>query len=305
MLDMKGLKLFIVIMLCFTVIVQSSAKVVWRADFEGREFRDAIPNGRVNDPAHWNRNVENPDTIWDITSYRQDWPATRRKGNGLIQLAEGCTTSGNTPIPESPRFRDGTIELEMSWNDDDSVGVTFRTSGDRGYLVVFGYNETIALMLHDLRRGCAEPGLCLSAPRADGKHCDEPAWPGGEWIEMVLLADVGFEVDGKKAGHRGGVDNRGILPQDHKHPLYGRIQAIGRQIDIWYMPMDKKFDRGKLGEPMISVRDSKYLSGQVGIWHESWSNGVIDNLTITDAKGFAVDSQGKLATEWGAIKASK
>ena len=160
-------------------------------------------------------------------------------------------------------------------------------------------------MLHDLRRGCAEPGLCLSAPRADGKHCDEPAWPGGEWIEMVLLADVGFEVDGKKAGHRGGVDNRGILPQDHKHPLYGRIQAIGRQIDIWYMPMDKKFDRGKLGEPMISVRDSKYLSGQVGIWHESWSNGVIDNLTITDAKGFAVDSQGKLATEWGAIKASK
>ena len=36
---MKGLKLFIVIMLCFTVIVQSSAKVVWRADFEGRESR--------------------------------------------------------------------------------------------------------------------------------------------------------------------------------------------------------------------------------------------------------------------------
>ena len=64
---MKRLKLFIVIMLCFTVIVQSSAKVVWRADFEGRESPHAIPNGRVNDPAHWNRNVENiiPDKVLD------------------------------------------------------------------------------------------------------------------------------------------------------------------------------------------------------------------------------------------------
>ena len=218
---MKRLKLFIIIMLCFTVIAQSSAKVVWQADFEGRESTHPIPNGRVNDPAHWNRNVENPETIWGITNYRQDWPATRRKGNGLIQRAEGCPTSGNTPIPESPRFRNGTIELEMSWNDDDSVGVTFRTSGDRGYLVVFGYNETIALMLHDMRRGCAEPGLCLSELRADGKHCDE-AMAGGEWIEMVLLADVGFEVDGKKAGHRGGVDNRfGILPQEKKKDIIG------------------------------------------------------------------------------------
>ena len=80
----------------------------------------------------------------------------------------------------------------------------------------------------------------------------------------------------------------------------------GGRIDIWY-PADGCLTEASWGIPMISVRDSKYLSGQVGIWHESWSNGVIDNLTITDAKEHLplIAKGNALATEWGAIKASK
>ena len=276
---------------------QASGKIIWHADFEP-EAQAAIPGPAVNNPDNWNNNVENPQTEWGLTNYRNDWPDTGRKGHGLIQRGNICAASGNTPIPLSPIFTDGIIELEMSWNDDDSMGVTFRAAQGKGYLVVFGYNETIALMLHDMGNGCAEPGMCL------GKTgCDEPAWGGNLWIEIVLLADIGFEVGGKMAGHFD-VWNRGILPEDHKHVLYGRIRAVGNQIDIWYMPIDKDFDRDRVEwmKPLISVRDEKYSSGTVGIWHESWGNGIIDNLTITDAGGFSADTRGKLTTYWGTIK---
>ena len=156
---MKNLFLGVVILLLSLMFMtQGNARIIWFSDFEPDGKTTSFPR-RANNPENWNRNAENPGTIW----------ATRKQGRSraLTQTAEGCVKSGNTPIPGSPRFSDGTIDLEMSWADDDSVGVTFRASGtgdiwDKGYLVVFGYNETIALMLHDMSKGCTEPGHCLN-----------------------------------------------------------------------------------------------------------------------------------------------
>ena len=120
----------------------------------------------------------------------------------------------------------------------------------------------------------------------------------------MRLNTLDFEVGEIKAGIVEG--NRRKLPQDNRHFLFGRIRAIGRQIDIWYGEIDKvNPETIATGlEPLMKARDHKYQVGEVGIWHESWQKGIIDNIVITDGAGFAVDSKGKLATAWGAMKAS-
>ena len=315
---MKTVALFTLITaLSFMSLTQGNTRVLWFADFELPGKTHSFPK-RVNTPDNWNLNVENPGTVWRTT--------TRGNSRALMQTAEGCVTSGNTPIPSSPQFSDGFIDLEMSWGDDDSVGVTFRAtwgnnkgvlggedSWGTGYLVVFGYNETIALMLHDMAKGCTEPGHCLNndpavQERENNNHCDLGGTRAAIGLVRLDWKRVDFEVGGVKAGIVEG--GRGAMPQDNKHILFGRIRAIGNQIDIWYGEVDKvnpeTIDGGL--EPMMSVTDDKYQTGEVGIWHESWKDGIIDNLIIANKggiqEGFSVDAKGKLATVWGATKAA-
>lgn len=54
----------------------------------------------------------------------------------------------------------------------------------------------------------------------------------------------------------------------------------------------------------IEVEDSTYTSGKVGIWHESNSNGFIDNVYIFDERALPVLPLDKLAVTWGRLKAS-
>ena len=45
--------------------------------------------------------------------------------------------------------------------------------------------------------------------------------------------------------------------------------------------------------------------GIVGIWHESWGNGRLDEVLVTGPGGTtAVDPHAKLSTTWGDVKSS-
>ena len=74
-------------------------------------------------------------------------------------------------------------------------------------------------------------------------------------------------------------------------------------------PVNRETVEAGLVEPILDVRDTKYGSGNVGIYLESMKEGILDNITVTDADGLpaatAVDARDKLATQWGAIKKSK
>ena len=95
--------------------------------------------------------------------------------------------------------------------------------------------------------------------------------------------------------------------------MFGRIQAIGQTIKVWYLPRDDVQDpfaeSATLGDPIITLTDSTHQHGNVGIWHESMSNSAIDNVLVTGPNGFAtgtlVDPKGKAASLWGSIKANK
>ena len=106
----------VITLLSLMFFTHGSARVLWFADFE-QDGKTESFRRQANDPHNWNLNSENPETIWNTTG--------QGGSRVLTQTAEGCRISGNTPIPGSPQFADGTIDLEMSWGDDDSVGVTF------------------------------------------------------------------------------------------------------------------------------------------------------------------------------------
>ena len=119
--------------------------VLFRADFENAKGD--------NDLAKWV--PDNKGQIWKV----EDFPGG---GKGLNQTVEGSGISGNTPLPGTEEFSDGIIQMDMSWRDDDSWGIILRQSAaDKGYLVVFGYNETPAVIVALLGEGCAETGKCL------------------------------------------------------------------------------------------------------------------------------------------------
>ena len=52
-------------------------------------------------------------------------------GKGLLNTEEGCGVSGSTPLPGTENFSDGIIQLDMSWQDDDSWGIIFRKSEEK------------------------------------------------------------------------------------------------------------------------------------------------------------------------------
>jgi len=239
------------------------ARTIFSADFED--------GAGDNDVSQWV--PENEGQVWEV----QDFPGS---GKGLAQTVEGCGISGNTPFPGVIDFSDGVIQLDMSWADDDSWGVVLRqTAPDKGYLVVFGYIETAAVIVALLDKGCADVGLCLDQSSCennpDNTIIQEPHTLGGD------------------------------LTQDLTVAYRGRIQAIGDTIKVWYLPVaGAPSNRGDWGKPLVEITDGTHKSGAVGIWHESQGGSMIDNVWVHSGAIVAVDTQGKLATSWGSIKST-
>jgi hypothetical protein len=175
----------------------------------------------------------------------------------------------------------------------------------------------------------------VEGPEEDDHHCayaggldPEEAGPGdmivcdvcwrGDGVFRALawraLVDMDFEAAGIRFDRSEANPARGNLPQDNSYVVFGRVRVDGPQIDIWYGDVvNVNPEAIAAGMPpvlshTISGDDPLYTSaGSVGIWNESWGNSMIDNIVINDDPGdvTAVDAQGKLATYWGAIKASK
>ncbi|MCH8219674.1 MAG: hypothetical protein IH892_23220, partial [Planctomycetes bacterium] len=208
------------------------------------DFEDGIG---VNDPSQWV--PENAGQAWGIA----DFPGG---GKGLKNLNEGCGTTGNTPLPGVTDFTDGIIQLDMSWDDDDSWGVILRqTAADAGYLVFFGYVETGSVIIADLADGCGAMGQCLS----DQAGCEN----GG--VELISVPH--------------GLTN---LTQDLSVSYTGRIEVRGDTIKVWYLPTADIADPlGDLGPPLVELQTTAHAGpGSVGIWQESQGGCMIDNVLV-------------------------
>lgn len=253
----------------------AAGNIVFYADFEPGS-KEAKPNAGVNDVKKYK--PENAGTIWA----EADFNGGKIGGKGAMsQTAEGCGISGNTPLPGVDDFTDGIIQVVFSFGDDDSFGVQFRRKGDdKGYLVVFGYNETPSVLFMSLEDGCCPSGQCL-----DQCGCEN----GGEEIDSV--------PHGLGAG----------LDQTNAVAYFGRVEVQGNDVKIWYMELadvkDLFADSSTLGDPILeSNKATTKGAGSVGVWHESWGMGRIDSILVTSGAGFDVDVKGKLTTMWGEIK---
>ena len=257
------------------LISHASAQIIFFADFETASS-EAVPDASVNDPANWIS--ENEGTVWAEAT---EFPG----GEGALhQTQEGCGISGNTPLPGVDDFSDGIIQAVFSWQDDDSVGFQLRRVGDdRGYLVVFGYNETPQVIIGSLADGCCPSGQCLS-------DCS--------------CENGGNELVGVDHGLGAG------LTQDNSVAYFARVQVTDTLIEVWYMPYadvpDLFVDSAELGDPVVEYDGADDLGpGSVGLWHESWGNGRVGSVLVTGPGGtVAVDPHAKLSTTWGEVKSS-
>ena len=255
------------------VVGKGETQTIFFADFEDNSTA-AFPNQDVNVLGNWI--PENPGQIWALEPFANGT-------QGLKQTVEGCGISGNCPLPGVDNFSDGIIQLEMSWGDDDSWGVVFRKSAEKkGYLVVFGYYETPAVIVALLDKGCADVGLCL-----DQSTCENNP------DNTLAQVDNGL----------GPVDN---LDQTNSIVYLGRIEAIGDTIRVWYSALADVVDpyAQDLGAPLVEVKDATHKSGSVGVWHESQGGSMIDNVLVTGPEllATAVSPQGKMTATWGALK---
>lgn len=270
----RMLSILFVCAVVFFAASYTNAQVIFLADFEENSVV-AIPNQGVNDLNNWV--PENPGQIWDYTD------AFPNGSRGLLNTVEGCGNSGNTPLPGVDNFTDGIIQLEMSCGDDDSWGVILRqTAADKGYLVVFGYIETPAVIIALLDKGCATVGNCL-----DQTGCENNP------DNTLAQEPHGFDA--------------GALTMDNTVPYLGRIEARGDTIRVWYAPLADVKDSlaDDLGAPLVEIKDATHSSGSVGIWHESQGNCMIDNVLVTGPGLFsstAVAPVEKMATTWGDLK---
>jgi hypothetical protein len=232
--------------LSMLLVLQPASAQIFFADFE-----DGIG---FNDPAQWL--PVNSGQNWGIA----DFPGS---GKGLKNLNEGCGTSGNTPLPGVDNFQDGIIQLDMSWEDDDSWGVIFRKSADdAGYIVVFGYIETPAVIIADLADGCG----------------------GNDCLDVLGCENGGSELI--QVDHGLG----GSLTMDLSVSYTGRIEVKGDVIRVWYLPTadipNPGDPLGDLGEPLVEFVSSAHPGpGSVGIWHESQGGSMIDNVFVAGLGG--------------------
>ena len=274
---MKTRFFLLVLILSLFVSLHATGQVVFYADFEPGS-KEAIPDAGVNDVKKYK--PENAGTIWAL----DDFEGGKLGGTkSMKQTAEGCGISGNTELPGVKNFTDGIIQMVFSFGDDDSVGLQFRRKGDdKGYLAVFGYNETASVLFMDLADGCCAQAQCL-----DQCGCEN----GGKELEAV------------PHGLGGGLD------QTNAVPYFGRVEVDGKNVKMWYMELAEVDDlfapSEDLGKPILEYKGADYTSaGSVGIWHESWGMGRVDSVLVTNKNGFDVDAKGKLTTSWGAVKAS-
>jgi len=266
---MSKLRLLSVFVTLFVVTVSASAQIVFFADFEDNSSA-AVPGPEVNELSAWV--PENAGQIWEL----QPHPGTGNQG--LFNSQEGCGTSGNTPLPGVTNFSDGVLQMLMSTGDDDSWGFVFRQSGDTaGYLVMFGTDETPAVIFARLDDGCG------------GQQCSSDAGCENGGAEL-LSVDHGL----------------GAIAQDNTQVLVGRVEARGSSFKVWYVDIASVADpNGDLGAPIIEITDATHSSGSVSVWHESMGVSFIDDVLVAGPGGFdgtAVDVEGKLTTYWGAMK---
>ena len=191
-MNITKLCLFIVL-LSLVAFTQADAAPVYATGFgDATVFtgsHEIAPVGEAGDvdaiTDAWNEKIVNPNTGWAVVDLAVDFPETGREGFALWNAVDGCISSGVTGSPYGGDFVDGIIDMQMSWQDDDSVGFTFRQQpGEEynfgeiwgrhhpevwgtGYQVVFGYNETVAVQLNDVGEGCAVDGTCLNNDPAD------------------------------------------------------------------------------------------------------------------------------------------
>ena len=274
---MKARFFLLILILSLFVSLHATGQVVFYADFEPGS-KEAKPDAGVNDIKKYK--PENAGTIWAESDFNGGKLGGKK---AMAQTAEGCGISGNTPLPGVKDFTDGIIQVVFSFADDDSFGVQFRRKGDdKGYLVVFGYNETASVLFMSLEDGCCPSGQCL-----DQCGCEN----GGK------------EIDSVPHGLGGGLD------QTNAVAYFGRVEVKGNNVKIWYKKLEEVKDlfvsSEDLGDPILESDEATNKSaGSVGVWHESWGMGRIDSIIVTNPSGFDVDAKGKLATTWSEVKTS-
>ena len=274
---MKTRFFFLILTLSLFVSLHAAGQVVFYADFEPGS-KEAKPNANVNNVKSYK--PENAGTVWAAGDFNGGKIGGKKS---MTQTAEGCGISGNTELPGVDNFTDGIIQVVFSFGDDDSFGVQFRRKGDdKGYLVVFGYNETSSVLFMSLEDGCCPSGQCLS-------ECG--------------CENGGKEIAGVPHGLGAGLD------QTNAVPYLGRVEVQGNDVKIWYMKLEEVKDlfasSADLGDPILESDEATTKgAGSVGVWHESWGMGRIDSILVTSANGFDVEAKGKISTTWGEIKSS-
>ena len=274
---MKTRFFLLILTLSLFVSLHAAGQVVFYADFEPGS-KEAKPNANVNNVKSYK--PENAGTVWAAGDFNGGKIGGKKS---MTQTAEGCGISGNTELPGVDDFTDGIIQVVFSFGDDDSFGVQFRRKGDdKGYLVVFGYNETSSVLFMSLEDGCCPSGQCLS-------ECG--------------CENGGKEIAGVPHGLGAGLD------QTNAVPYLGRVEVQGNNVKIWYMKLEEVKDlfasSADLGDPILESDEATTKgAGSVGVWHESWGMGRIDSILVTSANGFDVEAKGKISTTWGEIKSS-
>ena len=274
---MKTRFFLLILTLSLFVSLHAAGQVVFYADFEPGS-KEAKPNANVNNVKSYK--PENAGTVWAAGDFNGGKIGGKKS---MTQTAEGCGISGNTELPGVDDFTDGIIQVVFSFGDDDSFGVQFRRKGDdKGYLVVFGYNETSSVLFMSLEDGCCPSGQCLS-------ECG--------------CENGGKEIAGVPHGLGPGLD------QTNAVPYLGRVEVQGNDVKIWYMKLEEVKDlfasSADLGDPILESDEATTKgAGSVGVWHESWGMGRIDSILVTSANGFDVEAKGKISTTWGEIKSS-
>ena len=274
---MKIRLLLSILIFSLSITFYATGNIVFYADFEPNS-KETKPNAAVNDVKNYK--PENAGTIWAADDFEGGKIGGKKS---MKQTAEGCGISGNTPLPGVDDFTDGIIQVVFSFGDDDSFGVQFRRKGDdKGYLVVFGYNETASVLFMSLEDGCCPSGQCL-----DQCGCEN----GGKEIDSV--------PHGLGAG----------LDQTNAVAYLGRVEVKGNNVKVWYKKLEEVKDlfgsSDDLGDPILeSNKATAKGAGAVGVWHESWGMGRIDSILVTSAAGFDVSVKDKLTTTWSEIKTS-
>ena len=249
----------------FLLASYASSAVVFYADFEKGSL--GIPGAFVNDVGNYKS--ENPHTFWEYSDFEGSEIGGQRS---LIQIGEGCRTTGNTNLPGVTYFDEGIIQVIFSFGDDDSFGVNLQNAhnSNDGYVVVFGYNEDPIL------------GLLGYVPK--GK-CPE-------------LKDIALDFTPHRLG--GGLD------QTNQVPYFGRIVVKAGKLQVWYMKLEDVPNlygsARSLGRPTFEYNKALNLGGAVGLWHESWGHGKVDSILVTNPFGFGPTLWGGDKMLWEEVK---